>query len=68
MKIAIGNDHAGFALKAGIVAAITANGGEVVDCGAYTLDPNDDYPDFAAEVARAVIDGRAERGVLVCGS
>ena len=40
----------------------------MLDCGAFTIDNNDDYPDFAAAVARAVIDGGAERGVLVCGS
>ena len=40
----------------------------MLDCGAFELDPGDDYPDFAAAVARAILDGRAERGVLVCGS
>ena len=43
-------------------------GHDILDCGAYQLDPGDDYPDFAAAVARAVLDGRAERGVVICGS
>jgi ribose 5-phosphate isomerase B len=68
MQVAIGTDHAGFSLKATVVEAIRALGHEVIDCGAFALEPGDDYPDFAAAVARAVIDGRAERGVLVCGS
>ena len=68
MKIAVGFDHAGFPLKPTIVDAVRSHGGEIVDCGAYSLTPDDDYPDFASAVARAVLDGRAERGVLVCGS
>jgi len=68
MRIALGNDHAGFPLKRAVVEAIEASNGEVVDCGAYTLVPDDDYPDFAAAVAKAVLDGRADRGVIVCGS
>lgn len=68
MRVAIGTDHAGFALKATVVQAIVALGHSVVDCGAMQVDPDDDYPDFAAAVARAVVEGRAERGVLLCGS
>ena len=68
MNVAVGTDHAGFALKATVVEAITALGHSVVDCGAVRVDPDDDYPDFAAAVSRAVLDGRAERGVLLCGS
>ena len=68
MIIAVGSDHAGFALKPTILDAIRAAGHEVLDCGAFELDPGDDYPDFAERVASAVLDGRAERGVLVCGS
>jgi ribose 5-phosphate isomerase B len=68
MKVAIGTDHAGFALKATVVEAIEALGHSVVDCGAMRVDPDDDYPDFSAAVAQTVIDGRAERGVLLCGS
>lgn len=68
MNVAVGTDHAGFALKTTVVEAITALGHSVVDCGAMRVDPDDDYPDFAAAVSRAVFDGRAERGVLLCGS
>jgi ribose 5-phosphate isomerase B len=68
MRVAIGTDHAGFPLKIAVVHAIRATGSEVVDCGAFEQNPGDDYPDFAEEVARAVLEGRAERGVLLCGS
>jgi ribose 5-phosphate isomerase B len=68
MKVAVGTDHAGFALKATVVEAINAFGHDVVDCGATRIDPDDDYPDFSAAVSKAVLDGRAERGVLLCGS
>jgi ribose 5-phosphate isomerase B len=66
--VAVGSDHAGFALKATILDAIRAAGHEALDCGAFEVEPGDDYPDFAERVAHAVLDGRAERGVLVCGS
>ena len=68
MNVAVGADHAGFALTATVIDAIRALGHDIVDCGAFALEPGDDYPDFAAAVARAVIERRAERGVLVCGS
>jgi len=68
MKVAVGSDHAGLSLKPAVLDAIRRAGHTPVDCGAFELDPNDDYPDFAEKVARAVMDGRAERGVLVCGS
>jgi ribose 5-phosphate isomerase B len=66
--VAVGSDHAGFALKPAILDAIRAAGHEALDCGAFEIEPGDDYPDFAERVADAVLDGRAERGVLVCGS
>ncbi len=68
MKVAFGTDHAGFALRGPVLEAIRAAGHEVVDCGAFQLESTDDYPDFAERVARSVLDGQAERGVLVCGS
>jgi len=68
MNVALGTDHGGFALKAPIAEAIVAAGHTVIDCGAFELDPGDDYPDFAAAVARAVAGGLAWRGVLICGS
>jgi len=68
MIVAVGTDHAGFALKPSVMNAIRSGGHEVIDCGAFEVDPEDDYPDFAARVARAVLDGTAVRGVLLCGS
>jgi ribose 5-phosphate isomerase B len=68
MNVAVGSDHAGLSLKPAVLDAIRAAGHTPVDCGAFELDPNDDYPDFAEKVARAVMDGQAERGILVCGS
>ena len=68
MKLAIGADHAGFDLKAQIVPWLESSGHDVVDIGAHALDPADDFPDFAAAVARSVTGGQAERGVMICGS
>lgn len=68
MIVAIGSDHAGLSLKPPVVDAIRRAGHDVLDCGAFELDPTDDYPDFAKAVSIAIIEGRAERGVLVCGS
>jgi ribose 5-phosphate isomerase B len=68
MIVALGSDHGGFALKETVAEAIRRNGHEVLDCGAQSLEPDDDYPDFTAAVARAVLAGQAERGVVVCGS
>ena len=67
MIIAIGFDHAGFPLKARVARELESAGHQVVDCGAFDTTPSD-YPDFARAVATAVIEGRAERGILVCGS
>ncbi len=68
MLIAIGCDHAGFPLKDHVVKVVQTAGHEVLDCGARSLDPADDYPDFALAVAKAVHDGRAQRGIIICGS
>lgn len=68
MIVAVGTDHAGISLKPMILDAIRDAGHEALDCGAFEVAPGDDYPDFAERVARAVLDGRAERGVLLCGS
>src|SRR6185295_10072219 len=51
-----------------VVAAIRDAGHNVVDCGAFELAPDDDYPDFAECVAHTILGGGAERGVLLCGS
>ncbi len=68
MRVAMGGDHAGLSLKNDLVKYVKELGQEVVDVGAYAPDPADDYPDFAEAVAKAVIVGQAERGILICGS
>ena len=68
MKLAVGADHAGFDLKAQIIPWLESTGHEVVDMGAHTLDPADDFPDIASAVASSVTGGQAERGVMICGS
>lgn len=68
MRIAVGADHAGFALKELLVPWLRASGHEVDDLGAKALVPDDDYPDLALPVARAVQSASAERGIIVCGS
>ena len=65
--IAIGADHAGYALKEKLKAWLVADGHRVIDHGTHSTD-SVDYPDYAAAVAETVRDGAAERGVLVCGS
>jgi ribose 5-phosphate isomerase B len=67
MKIVIGSDHAGFQLKVAMGDVFRALGQEVLDVGAFNENPSD-YPDFAEAVGRAVLDGKADRGVLICGS
>lgn len=67
MKLALGADHGGRALKDHLVARLREAGHEVVDHGPDS-DASVDYPDFAGRVARAVVDGSAERGILVCGT
>ena len=67
MRIVVGSDHAGFALKQEVAEVLRRAGHDVADVGAHSTAPSD-YPDFAAAVGRALIDGRAERGVLICGS
>src|SRR6266705_1644582 len=68
MRVAIGSDHAGHALKKDIAEKLRALGHDVTDVGAHSYVATDDYPDFAEVVGKAVLDGRAERGVLICGS
>jgi len=67
MIVAIGFDHAGFPLRDRLLPLISAAGHEVIDLGTDNAQPID-YPDKALEVGRAVASGRAERGILVCGS
>jgi ribose 5-phosphate isomerase B len=68
MKVGVGADHGGFEMKQQLASLLAAEGHEVVDVGNKVQDNNDDYPDFAIPLARAVATGVIERGVLVCGS
>ena len=68
MKIAIASDHAGFPLKEEMRPFIESLGFEVLDLGAYKVEPLDDYPDYAEAVGKALMAGQAERGILICGS
>jgi ribose 5-phosphate isomerase B len=68
MRVAIGADHGGFDMKTQLAALLAQAGHQVVDCGNKVLDPDDDYPDFAIPLARAVAEGQVDRGVLICGS
>ena len=67
MRIVIGADHAGLLLKLEVATLLKKDGHEVLDVGTHSTEPSD-YPDFAEAVGQAIKDGRAERGVLVCGS
>ncbi len=67
MRIAIGADHAGFELKENVRAFLQKTGHEVIDLGTHNLDPVD-YPDYAEAVGRSLREGKAERGIVICGS
>ena len=67
MRTVIGSDHAGFELKTTLAKFLSELGDQVLDVGTSSTDPVD-YPDFAEAVGKAVLDGRADRGVLICGS
>lgn len=67
MKVAVGCDHAGFQLKQQLTARLSELGHEVIDLGTDSEDPVD-YPPFCAAVARAVVQGEAERGIVLGGS
>jgi ribose 5-phosphate isomerase B len=67
MQLVIGADHAGFPLKEQLLPFLRQNGHSVLDVGTFSTAPVD-YPDYSEAVALAVRDGRAERGILICGS
>ena len=67
MKIVVGSDHAGFGLKQDVAESLRKQGYEVLDVGTHSTAPVD-YPDSAEAVGRAVVDGRGEKGILICGS
>jgi ribose 5-phosphate isomerase B len=67
MRIAIGADHAGLELKGLIIDHLAKAGHELVDVGTHSPEPVD-YPDYARAVAEAILSGKTDRGILVCGS
>lgn len=67
MKIAIAADHGGFELKQKLIAHYSSLGVEMSDLGTYSAE-SVDYPDYAEKVSRAVLDGAADSGVLICGT
>jgi len=68
MRVGIATDHGGFNLKEELASHLRTAGHEVVDFGAYTLNPDDDYPDYVIPLADAVAAGQVQRGVAICGS
>jgi ribose 5-phosphate isomerase B len=70
LRVAFSADHAGAALKAELLRRVGAArpDDELADLGGDGSDPNDDYPDFALRLALAIKEGRADRGILICGS
>ena len=69
MKIAIGADHNGFELKNNVLIPwLKSQGHQVTDSGAYDHNSEDDYPDFANNVAMAISSNKAEKGIIICGS
>jgi ribose 5-phosphate isomerase B len=66
-RVAVGADHGGFLLKQELVSRLRDDY-EILDVGADSYQPDDDYPDFVAAVTKAVVSGDAQRGILVCGS
>lgn len=67
MRIAIACDHAGFPVKDEIINLVGSLGHEVEDLGTFDQEPVD-YPDYAEKVATAILNGQADRGILLCGS
>jgi ribose 5-phosphate isomerase B len=67
MRIAFSCDHGGFPLKSEILDQIASDGHEVLDFGTFDLN-SVDYPDFVEKACRAVLDGKAERAIIICGS
>jgi ribose 5-phosphate isomerase B len=68
MKLVISSDHAGFPLKEDLREHLAQAGHEIIDLGAYKIEPEDDYPDYAERLALAIKRGDAPRGILICGS
>jgi ribose 5-phosphate isomerase B len=67
LSVALGADHGGLSLKEELAVRLRDDY-EILDLGAHSYQPDDDYPDFVVPVAKAVVSGDAQRGILVCGS
>jgi RpiB/LacA/LacB family sugar-phosphate isomerase len=67
MRVVLGSDHAGFEMKQNILAHVRALGHQVLDVGTHSTSPVD-YPDYAEAVGKAIVNGEADRGILICGS
>jgi RpiB/LacA/LacB family sugar-phosphate isomerase len=67
MRIVIGSDHAGFELKSTIVSYIQELGHQIIDVGTNNAEPVD-YPEYAEAVGKAILEERADRGIMICGS
>ena len=68
MRLGVAADHGGVELKGKLTEALRGLGHEIVDFGAHSVAPGDDYPDFVIPLAHAVAKGEIERGIAVCGS
>jgi RpiB/LacA/LacB family sugar-phosphate isomerase len=68
MRIAVGADHAGFPLNERVIEELTKAGHEITDFGTHDGSIADDYPDYARKIGQAIQQGKAEIGILICGS
>lgn len=68
MRVALAADHAGAELKVELLARLAPLGHELIDLGGDGSNSDDDYPDYSRALALAILDGKADRGILVCGS
>lgn len=68
MHIGIATDHGGYSLKEELLAKLKETGHTIEDFGAHTLNKDDDYPDFVIPLSRAVVAGKVDRGIAICGS
>jgi ribose 5-phosphate isomerase B len=68
MNLVVATDHGGYSLKARVIEELRKMGHQAADLGAHSEEPGDDYPDYSRAVADAILAGRAERAILICGS
>lgn len=68
LKIALASDHAGLEYKTNLLAELRKLGYSLIDLGPMKVNPNDDYPDFAKIMAETILEEKAEKGILICGS